>query len=390
MVQVSLFTRPETRDLTAEDAFGPSWQSLGRGGAMRQAAAYAAVRYIADQWAQSAITVTELRGDQREPVATPPILADPSPILSVWDSRVIMTTELKNRGNAYSIVDDSRRYCQWLPDGYVTVDSTNPFKPVYRLLGRPIDLVKRGGNLLHIREMVDAGGVEGMSPIQQFAASFEWSDLARQYGRRYLKNSSMPPAILQAKGSRLDADKLREARDEFVEAAKEGKPVALPGEWDYRKITITPEEAQFLQTIEASATEIAIIYGVPPEEVGGKAGSSRTYSNREMDQALFRIKTLGGVSGRAEAAFPDVLRDGLQVVYDLSRLERPGILEFARTITEQLRNGTLTLSEARRELGRRGLNTTELEQWQQWYATTKSESESLAESIATSITKEAP
>ncbi|REC98337.1 HK97 family phage portal protein [Microbacterium sp. AG157] len=374
---MSLFTREaETRDISASDVFGPAWQSLGRGGAMRQAATYAAIRYITDQWAQATVTVTEVRGGQREIVETPLILSKPSPTISVWDSRVQMVAELKTRGNAYGLVDSDRRFCQWVADEHVTIDESNPFDPKYRVAGVPVKLVSQGGNLLHLREQLRAGTVRGLSPISAFAASFEWADLARQYGRRWFKQSSMPPAILQAKGTRIDGKVLTEARDDFVAAAAEGKPVALPGEWDYRKISVSPEEAQFLQTIEASATEIAIIFGVPPEEVGGKAGSSRTYSNREMDATLFRIKTLGGVSGRAEAAFSDVLPFGQELTYDLSRLERPGLLEFMRSITEQLKNGTLTLAEARRDLGRRGINDTEIEQWQTWYATTKSESES--------------
>lgn len=379
---MSLYTRAETRDIDAEDVWGPSWGSLGRGAAERQAAAYAAIRYITDQWAQSVIAVTETRNGVREPVDTPSILADPSPVLNQWDSRVQMVRELKTRGNAFGLVDDGRRYCQWLPREWVTVDESNPLSPRYYLNGRPIELTKRGGNLLHVREQVGSGSVLGLSPIEVFAGSFEWADLARQYGRRYLKSSSMPPAILQAKKERTGATVLREAVDDFVEAAKSGKPVALPGEWEYRTITIPPDQAQFLQTIEASATEIAIIYGVPPDEVGGKAGSSRTYSNREMDQGLFRVKTLGGVSGRAAASFREVLRHGQEVTYDLSVLERPGILEFARTMSEQLRNGTVTLDEARRDLGRRGLTAEEIDQWQQWYATTKSQSESEAASLA--------
>ncbi|KAA9110176.1 phage portal protein [Microbacterium rhizomatis] len=383
---MSVFSRPETRDLSAEDVWGPSWQSLGRGAARRQAAAYAAIRYIADQWAQSTVTVTETRKGEREPVATPLILSDPSPTMSRWDSKIQMVTELKSRGNAYAVVDSARRYCQWIPKDFVTVDDSNPLLPIYRLLGREVTLVKQGGILLHVREQTRAGSVEGLSPIEEFAASFEWADLARQYGRRWFKQSAMPPAILQAKGAK-GGQNLAEARDDFIRAASEGKPVALPGEWDYKPIMIPPEQAQFLQTIEASATEIAIIYGVPPEKVGGKSGSSRTYSNLEMDQRSFRIETLGGISGRAEAAQTDILKPDQEVTYDLSRLERPSLLEFMRAYTEQLRNGTITLPEARRDLGRRGLTTDEIDDWQKHYATTKSESESLAQSISTSITE---
>lgn len=385
---MSLLSRPETRDIDSEAVFGSSWQSLGRGAARRQAATYAAIRYIADQWAQSSITVTEMRGGYAEPIDTPLILSDPSPTLSVWDSKVQMVGALKSRGNAYGLVDDGRRYCQWLPDEWVQIDDSRPMSPRYYVNGRLVKLVKEGGNLLHVREVSTAGSVRGLSPIEEFASSFEWADLARQYGRRWFQQSAMPPAILQAKTTNKGGAALKEARDDFIEAAREGKPVALPGEWEYKPIMVAPEQAQFLQTIEASATEIAIIYGVPPEKVGGKAGSSRTYSNLEMDQRSFRLETLGGVSGRASAAQLDLIKHGQAVTYDLSALERPGLLEYMRAITEQLRNGTLTQPEARRDLGRRGMTEAEINDWQQHYTTTKSQSEAIAESISTSITKE--
>ncbi|GAB2702392.1 HK97 family phage portal protein [Microbacterium marinum] len=387
---MSLFTREaETRDLTRADIWGPAFSGLGssNSSALQQVAAYGAVRHIADQWAQAEITATQMRGGVRQPMSeAPQILTDPSPILSAYESRFAMVAELKTRGNAFGLVDDSRRYCQWIPFEFVTVDESNLANPVYRVLGTQVDLVKRGGNLLHIREFVTAGSVMGLSPIEQFAASFEWSGLARSFGRRFLKESSIPPAILQAKTARVGGEVLTEARDDFVRAARSGKPVALPGEWAYQRISISPEEAQFLQTIEASATEIAIIFGVPPEVVGGKAGSSRTYSNREMDQKAFRVQTLGGISGRASAAFRDVLPTDTEVTYDLTVLERPGVLESARAMTEELRNGTRFLSEARESLGRPAPTAKQIEEWQQWFATNKSESQS--DATSTAITKE--
>lgn len=379
---MSVFTREaEHRDLNTDDVWGSAWEG-GTSTATAIPAVYGAVRLIGDEWSQAPANVTELRNGEQEAVALPLILDDPDPFLSEFEWRFTLVAALKLRGNAYGLVDDGRRYCRWLPDSWVTIDESRPTRPVYRVLGKSMDLVKQGGNLVHVREFITPGSVKGLSPIEHFASTFETSTLARAYGRRWFKGSSMPPAILHSKTNRLDPGKLVEARDDFVRAAKSGLPVALPGEWDYTKITVSPDEAQFLQTIQATANEIAVIYGVPPEKIGGRAGSSKTYSNVEADQELFEIETLGGVSARAAGALKPLLRHGQRLAYDLSVLKQPGALERARIDTEELRNGTAFLDEVRRRKGRKPATAQQIEDWQHWYSTTKSEAESLATSIA--------
>lgn len=382
----ALFARPERRDLTTEAVWGPDYnEPIGTATAVP--AVYGSVRLIGDEWSQATPVVSELKSGEYEPIPLPPIIEDPDPFLSPFEWKFTLVAALKLRGNAFGLVDTGRRFCRWLPAGWVQVDESDPLNPRYTINGKTIDLVKRGGSLIHVREFLQPGSVKGLSPISHFAQTFDTSALARQYGRRWFRNSAMPPAILQAKTSK-PSDRLIEARDDFVAAALEGKPVALPGEWAYQKVTISPDEAQFLATIQATANEVAVIMGVPPEKVGGRAGSSRSYSNVEMDQELFEIETLGGVSARAASALAPLLRPRQRLAFDLSVLKQPGLLERHRATTEQLRNGTLTLSEARRDHGRRALTEAEIEQWQQWFATVKSESESLAHSVAESIKKE--
>jgi hypothetical protein len=54
-------------------------------------------------------------------------------------------------------------------------------------------------------------------------------------------------------------------------------------DWKYEPIAVSPNEAKFLETMEATATQIAVIYGVPPEKIGGVVGDSLTYSTVEMN-----------------------------------------------------------------------------------------------------------
>lgn len=382
---MSLFTREETRDIGWPDVFGTD--SAGPiGPATRIAAVYGAVSLIADLFSILPMKVIEERvAGQPEPVSTPLWLADPDPFLDQSAWRYQLTTSLKLRGNAYGIVDPGRRYLRWMHPDWVGVDESNPLAPRYFVNGQEQIPVKLGGNLLHVREFVQPGSVMGLSPIANFRDLWESAQLAAGYGRKWFKEASIPPAILSTTEKRLGPDKLREARDDFIAATAEGKPVALPGEWNWQKISIAPQEAQFLETIEANATQIATIFRVSAEDIGGKAGSSRTYSNREMDQELLNVRTLMPLGQRAGEAFAQLLPSGQSVMFEYDYLAQPGQLEAARAEGEELRNGTLTLPEARRNRGRKPLTPAEVQDWQDHYTTTKT----LSESIAESITKEA-
>ncbi|MGQ7355379.1 hypothetical protein ACTGXY_11360, partial [Streptococcus suis] len=72
--------------------------------------------------------------------------------------------------------------------------------------------------------------------------------------------------------------------------------------------------------------------------------------------------------------------------FDFDFLAQPGALDRARADTEELRNGTLTLAEARNRRGRRKLDDSEIEFWDEHYHASKSVAESFSESVAQSIT----
>jgi HK97 family phage portal protein len=385
---MSLFTREETRSLTYGDVWGTGSDPLiGTETVTRIAPVYSAVSLIADLFVQgNARAVSERADGELDPAPTPMWLKDPDPFLSPSTWRYQFVVSCKLRGNAYGLVDPGRRFVRWLHPDWVQIDESTPLQPRYFVLGQEVDLVKRGGSLIHVPEFVQPGRVKGISPIQQFMDLFDGAAAAAAYGRSWFKNASIPPAILSTKAERVGAEVLREARDDFVAAAKTGLPVALPGEWNWQRISVAPAEAQFLETIKANATTIASIFRVPAEDIGGEAGSSRTYSNREMDQELLNVRTMQPLGTRFGDGVAPLLPTGQKVIVDFDGLAQPGVLESSRADSEQLKNGTLTLAEARRSRGRRPLTAQEIADWQQWYATFKSESESEATSV--SVTKE--
>lgn len=381
-----LFRQTDHRDLTWSDVYGDAPSApAGVRGALRLAPVYSAVTLIADLWSTAPMYLVKIGADATVPAKLPTWLRQPDPFISRFDWRCQLVASLKLRGNAYGRYDGT--YLRWLHPDWVQVDESNPLLPRYYVNGRPTQLVERGGDLVHVREFSQPGSVKALSPIANFADDLDTAALARSFGRRWFSKSAIPPAILSVKTERYPANKLVEARDDFVRAAQDGKPVALPGEWNWQKVSISPEEAQFLQTIKASATVIASIFRVPPEDIGGETGSSRTYGNREADAERLNVRTLMPISARLTEALRPILGEDEEVRVDLDALAQPGEKEKAEAERAQLENGSLMLEELRARYGRRQMTAAEEKAWIDRYRIKRAASESQATSV--SVTKEA-
>ena len=138
-----------------------------------------------------------------------------------------------------------------------------------------------GGALLHIPWYVLPGQVLGLSPIKAFARTVETGILSERFARNFFRDDAIPSGVLETDRA-VDQDQAKTIKSRFKAAASGREPVVLGGGAKYHAITVPPDESQFLETIKANATQIASIYGVPPEMIGGMSGSSMTYANVEQ------------------------------------------------------------------------------------------------------------
>lgn len=394
--QAAAFAAAEQqRALQVEDVFGDEWSpdaimSIVDENALRLVPVYSATGLIADMYAMTPVSFGE---DATQPglrSVAPAWWERPDPRVSLYDWRHQLMTSLLLRGNAYGLVLRGPRgeiqRILWIPPQHVHVDEvTSPMVPIYRLEGdvREHINIAQGGDILHVRAYTVTGTVVGLSPVGLFRKQFEMSRSALLVGHDFYKNRAMPSGILKSESLALDPKDTDEAKRQFLASVKEGV-VALDKNWTWQQVTLDPADAQFLETIEATANQIAAMYRVEPEDVGGKPNNSLKYTTVEGNQRKFNTRNLQAWTARIESAFQGTVLDpGQTMLHNLDSLSRPNLLEYMRTITEQLKNGTLTLPEARRELGRAPLSDDEIAQWLDWFATLRSESSS--DSQATSI-----
>jgi phage portal protein BeeE len=60
-----------------------------------------------------------------------------------------------------------------------------------------------------------------------------------------------------------------------------GDPFVTGNDWDLTMLTVPPNQAQFLETLQLTANQTAAIFGIDPREIGGSATESLTYATDE-------------------------------------------------------------------------------------------------------------
>ena len=138
-----------------------------------------------------------------------------------------------------------------------------------------------------------------------------------RWAKALLDNSARPSGALIYKGGegaeRLsdDAfDRLKlELEGQHSGARHAGRPMVLEGGLDWKAMSLTPSDMDFIEARREAAREIALAFGVPPMLLG--LPGDNTYANyHEANQAFWRqtiiplvTKTAGGMQGWLSAFF---------------------------------------------------------------------------------------
>ena len=112
-----------------------------------------------------------------------------------------------------------------------------------------------------------------------------------EYGSKFFANGAAPSGVLEHPGTIKDPSKVRESwQQTFGGSANSNKIAVLEEGMKYTPISISPEQAQFLETRKFQINEIARIFRVPPHMVGDLEKSS--FSNIEQQSLEFVKYTL--------------------------------------------------------------------------------------------------
>lgn len=349
--------QPEQRAVTSVpwNIGGVSSATINQDKALRLFAVYGATRLLADNIASLPLDAYRRLSDLTRRPVTSPLLLSPSIHGTRFDWMHRLVVSLALRGNAYGLItaigsDGYPTRVEWLhPDRVDIHDDDTSVAPRWYLDGRPVD----AGSLVHIPLYTLPGKVLGVSPIGAFASVIGTGLSAQDFGRNWFDNGAIPSGIVSNSdpgangGQPVSQEQSAQIKARFKEAAGGRDVVVMSGGWDFRAITVSPNESQFLETIQATATQIAAIYGVPPDKIGGKTGDSLTYATVELNTIDFLQMTLRPYLVRIEQALSRLLPRPQYVQFNADAMIRTDLKSRIDAEAAQLEAGLLDIDEAR-------------------------------------------
>lgn len=174
-----------------------------------------------------------------------------------------------------------------IPKGYIYIVGDK--KTVYR-----VDSITSKSDVLHLRSFNPLDDWYGLSQIESAAYSIDLHNQSSAWNQALLQNGARPSGALVIKAadggaSYLSKEQFARLQDQlqekFMGGANAGRPLLLEGGLEWKDMSYSPKDMDFLEAKNSAARDIALAFGVPPQLLGIKGDS--TYNN--MQEARFAL-----------------------------------------------------------------------------------------------------
>ncbi len=192
-----------------------------------------------------------------------------------------------------------------------------------------INQITGKSDILHIKNFNPINDWYGLSQVEPATYSIDQHNEASKWNQAILQNGAKPCGALIVKndGENFLTDdqfvRLKEQlNDEFSGSENAGKPLLLEGGLDWKEISLTPKEMDFLEMKHSTARDIALSFGVPSQLIG--IPGDNTYSN--MSEArLFLweqtiLPTVDFVLSSLNNWLVSMFDDDLELVYNKNNI----------------------------------------------------------------------
>ncbi len=310
------------RALTALSRPGePVWTprdyaSLARAGFQKNVIAYRSIRLVSEAAASAPLRVIE---DGRVMAAHPLIdlLERPNPEQSAQTLLESVYGYLETAGNAYLEavrLDGAVREIYALrPDRMKAIAGERGWADGYEYSvdQRKTRYAREADGfspVLHLKLFHPTNDHYGLAPLEAAATAVDFHNAALAWNKALLDNAARPSGALVYKGpdgaENLTAEQFERLKEELSSAysgiANAGRPLVLDGGLDWRSMSLSPSDMDFVEAKNGAAREIALAFGVPPQLLG--IPGDNTYANyREANLAFWRQTIMPLVKKTASA-----------------------------------------------------------------------------------------
>jgi HK97 family phage portal protein len=148
-------------------------------------------------------------------------------------------------------------------------------------------------DMLHLTGLSRDGWI-GISPIKAAAQTIGTAIQAEKFIGGFFGRGSRPSGILTGPVDDRDPAKRQQARESWEKANggdSQGRTAVLPNGWSWTAIGISPQEAQFLETLGFTRTQICGIFRVPPHMIGDTSRlSNGNHESIALEYATFTLR----------------------------------------------------------------------------------------------------
>lgn len=294
---------PWLLDLLGGGSYSSAGPTVNDETALTLAAVYACNRVLSTAFASLPVGLFRSEDKQTFPASNRPehslIAEEPSELYTSYIFRATLQFHLGLRGNAYArIYRDGRggaRELRILHPNYV-----RPFMHNGALYYEVTPNKTMGDNaatsteiltsmeILHVKNM-SSDGIVGRSPIQVHRDTIGIGLSNRNFVSDIHKNGGRVRGALTHQ-SKLTTEDVNSIRSGFIAAINDGKFPMLQNGVDFKALSLTPADAEYIRTHNLTALDICAIYGVPPHKIA--ILDRATFSNIEHQGIEYVQETL--------------------------------------------------------------------------------------------------
>ena len=170
----------------------------------------------------------------------------------------------------------------------------------------------------------------GLSPLEAAAVAVDTHNAAAKWNKALLDNAARPSGALVYDGpegavmSNAQFERLKkELADQYQGTANAGRPMLLEGGLDWKAMSLSPKDMDFMEAKHSAAREIALAFGVPPMLLA--IPGDNTFSNYQEANRVFWRTTVLPLGNRIACALTQWLAptfgDGLELVADTDKID---------------------------------------------------------------------
>ena len=259
---------------------------------------FRAMQILADTISSTPVRATVQNGDgsRNQVTPSPAMVTSPFDGVSLVQGLTQIVTSLVMRGNAYLIVNE--RDAQGLPSK-LFIASPDAVKVKWQNATRAYVL---GGNqivppedMLHLTGFMLPGQIEGVSMIEYVRSSIGLGISLDQVAGKFFANGIMSTGLVEVQDD-MEPDEVRALAKQFMAnhsgVQRANQPIIVTGQTKYTQLSLTPDDAQFLQSRDFQALEIARLFGIPLHLLQMQEKSTSWGSGLEIQGRAFVDYTL--------------------------------------------------------------------------------------------------